>query len=343
VAESVVGIIGMGHRLPAKVRKNDDPVFDWLHAHPQKGQNLFYGFDTRYVLDDRESVVDILEPAARAAMGDAGVGPAEIDHVIGRISPGQFILPDSLFDLVRRLKFPDTTLTIPLDNDFANFTVGVRLADTLVRSGRARNVLVAVGGGWSRAVSYTTPQAVSVGDGAAAAVVGLAHAGTAPRWTVIDDAVIAREANFGEMGLFADRVDDPKPPPNDGLPASDPTLQRFTGAYFQINADGLKNFSVFGGETAPLVALAVIGRQRIDPMQITLTGHQSSDALLELWRQKFAPTKFFDTLRSCGNMTVANIPVNLCMIDRAAATPFVLALSLAEDMHAHTLLLRRGR
>ena len=118
-------------------------------------------------------MLDILLPAARMAIDDAGLEARQIDMVIGCVSPSTFILPSDLFALTQRLQLPETTLTIPLGNDFNNFNVGVALADALVRAGRARNILVAVGGGWTRVMNYRTPQAVSAADGAAAAVVGV--------------------------------------------------------------------------------------------------------------------------------------------------------------------------
>jgi hypothetical protein len=39
-------------------------------------------------------------------------------------------------------------------------------------------------------------------------------------------------------------------------------------------------------------------------------------------------------------MTVANIPVNLSLMQGKVSTPWVVALSLAGDMHAHAMLLR---
>jgi 3-oxoacyl-[acyl-carrier-protein] synthase-3 len=339
MCDPVVGILGMGHRLPARIRRNDDPIFDWLHENHPPGVDLFTGFETRHVLDDGESVVDILTPAARIAMDDAGLGPGDIDHVVGCVSPGAYIVPESLFDLTRRLGLPETTLTVPFANDFSNFNVAVVFADALVRAGRARNVLVAVGGGWSRAVSYTTAQAISAADGAAAAVVGAAQ----PRWTVVDSDVIAREMKFGEMGLFANPVGEATPG-EPGVPVSDPTRQRFTGPYFQITHAGLQDFSDFGGKIAPQAALRLMQRQGIDPKDVTFTGHQASAALFAFWEKALAPATLFQTLKSFGNMTVANIAVNLCLIDatQTVTTPYVLALALAPDMHAHALLLRRG-
>ena len=204
MVERAIGILGIASRLPDTIRDNADPIFDWIRAHPSKGEDLFTGYSKRHVLAEGETVLDILLPAARMAIDDAGLEARQIDVVMGCVSPSTFILPSELFALTQRLQLPETTLTIPLGNDFNNFNVGVALADALVRAGRARNILVAVGGGWTRVMNYRTPQAVSAADGAAAAVVGVARADRQPRWTVVDTEVIAQEQNFGDMYLIGD-------------------------------------------------------------------------------------------------------------------------------------------
>lgn len=337
MAESDVGIIGMAYNLPAKIRTNDDQIFDWLHKHPPPGQDLFTGYVNRHVLAEGQTVLEILEPAAREAIADAGVDTSQIEVVIGCISPNTYFVPPDLFALPRNLKLPDRTLTIPLANDFSNFNVGVTLADSMIRAGRARNILVAIGGGWTTIMDYHTPQSVSAADGAAAAVVGVATQGKKLRWRLVDTEVIAQEQNFGDMFLIGDRRQ-----VQFECGASDPSpqAQDWTGPYYHVTESGLKHFGTFGGQTAPLAVSRLLQRQGIDPQHVTLTGHQASQKLLDIWEQTLKPGATFFTLAENANMTVANIPVNLCLMQGKVSTPWVVALSLAGDMHAHAMLLR---
>ena len=39
-----VALTGVGYAVGPVVRGNDDPIFDWLKAHPQPGQDLFKGY-----------------------------------------------------------------------------------------------------------------------------------------------------------------------------------------------------------------------------------------------------------------------------------------------------------
>ena len=339
---SAIGVIGMGHRVPDQVRKNDDPIFDWVKKNVPGWNELFTGYVERRILAPGETVLDILEPAARMAIDDAELTTADIDVVIGCVSPNTYVTPADLFALSGRLGLPDTTLTIPVDNEFSNFTTGLVLADALVRAGRARNVLVAVGAGWSRTVNYRTPESVSAGDGAGAAVVGLAAGSNSPRWTIVDQAVISREDNFGQMVLVGDERNF-KEPPGPGDPSTpDPLSFDFSAPYFHISDAGLKSFSAFGGATAPIAVQRVLNRQCIAASDVTLTGHQASMKLFDVWEQIIKPASVFQTVAMLANMTSASIPVNLALMEGQVSTPYLAALTLAPDMHAHALLLRRG-
>src|SRR5260370_4471870 len=137
--ESSIGIIGMARQLPDTTRTNNDPIFDWIHKHHPDGEGLFSGYDKRHVLAEGETVLDILTPAARMAIDDAGLETRQIDIVIGCISPNTYFVPADLFALTQQLKLPETTLTGPLANDFNNFNGGVVLSDPMLRPSPSRD------------------------------------------------------------------------------------------------------------------------------------------------------------------------------------------------------------
>lgn len=338
---AAVGVIGVGHKLPHQVRKNDDPIYDWLKKNVAGWDKLFFGYKERRILAPGETVLDILEPAAQMAIDDADLTTADIDAVIGCVTPGTYVVPADLFALTGRLGLADTTLTLPLNNDFSNFTTGLVIAEALVRAGRARNVLVAVGAGWSRAVDYRTPQSVSAGDGAGAAVVGLATGTAQPRWTIVDQEIIAQEKNFGQMVLIGEKraCTQPAGPGDPSTP--DPQASDFSAPFFQITDAGLTSFSSFGGATAPVAVQRLLERQGIDASQITLTGHQASMKLFSAWETAIKPAAVFQTVEMLANMTAASIAVNLALMDGQVTTPYLATLTLAPDMHAHALLLKR--
>ena len=173
--------------------------------HPSKGKDLFTGYGKRHVLAEGETVLDILLPAARMAIDDAGLEARQIDMVIGCVSPSTFILPSDLFALTQRLQLPETTLTIPLGNDFNNFNVGVALADALVRAGRSPQHPCR--GGRRMDARHELPNGrrpSALRTAPRRRWLAWVAPDRQPRWTVVDTEVIAQEQNFGDMYLIGD-------------------------------------------------------------------------------------------------------------------------------------------
>ena len=69
---------------------------------------------------------------------------------------------------------------------------------------------------------------------------------------------------------------------------------------------------------APIAAQRLLQRQGIDSASVTFTGHQASQRLLDIWQATLKPGAMFQTLAQFGNMTVANIPVNICAMQGTA-------------------------
>jgi 3-oxoacyl-[acyl-carrier-protein] synthase-3 len=351
-------ILGLGFKVPDTVRDNNDAIFDYLHEKEVKKRNedpdwppQFVGYDKRHVLKEVESLIDIMKPAAEDALKAANVGPEQIDMLLGCASLSQYLVPSELYDLHKKLKLVEKTLAVPLGNDFSNFNVALVLADALIRAERADTILIAIGGNWTRAVDYHEFQALSAGDGAAAAVVGLRSKENLEdwqHWHVVDEKVLAVSSNFGTMYLAGDSYGRRSP--------WEPQNELRTGAHFHITPEGASAFWTFGRDRAPESVFSLLASHNIQPENITLIAHQASAALLGPWKERIKPGDFFETLKHYGNMTVANIPVNLAlallpeksderkkMNLKELVTPYIVLLALGPDMHAHALLLGNGK
>ena len=328
-------LLGVGYSVPPHRRTNDDPVFDWIKAHVPSASNPFQGYRTRAVLGPGEDLMTIMFPAALSAMEHAALQPSDIDLLLGFASVSPFATPNELSRLHRLLGLPERTYVVPVNSEFSNFNASLLLADALIRAGRARNVLIAVGGNWTRHVDYHTDQSVSAADGAGAAVVGLS---TNPaQWQVIDQNTVTMTSYFGSMYMQGQRFE-PFPPLNGHHCVwSDP--------FFQITAEGMKAFGAFGGSVAPTAVTTLLARHNIPASSVTLIAHQASSVLFDAWRSHIQPAQLIETIADFGNMTVANIPVNLAWSvehDPIRQDNLVL-LALAPDMHANALLLQRQR
>jgi 3-oxoacyl-[acyl-carrier-protein] synthase-3 len=325
-------ILGLGYEVPATVRGNDAPIFDWLKAHAQPGRDLFEGYVERRVLAEGEDLMTLMVPAACKAMRAAGLGPLEVDLLLGCGSVSAYLDPNDLCRLHHELGLPERAWVLPLNNEFSNFNAGLLLADGLIRAQRVRNALVAVGGNWTRYVDYHTPEAVSAADGAGAAVLGLAGADDASRWEIVDYQTVTQSGYFGTMFMQGDRCTN----------ADGDTL--WGPPHFHITADGITGFKEFGEKVVPTAALTLMARHGLEGADVALISHQASRVLLQVWAEAIRPAQVVETIAQFANMTVANIPVTLAWsLDHHRVTKaHLILLGIGVEMHANALLLRRS-
>ncbi len=323
-------ITGLGYCLPAQIRTNDDPIFDWLKKHNPEGMNLFKGYDKRHVLSADERLIDIMIPAALDAVEQSGLAVDDIDVLLGVASYGPYWNPNALSLLHSELQLPKKTWVIPVENTFSNYNACLLIADAMIRAKRCKNVLVCVAGDWTRKVSYHTAQAVSAADGAGAAVIS--PSGDNIKWRIVDSVVITETQYYGSM------FSAPSPVHHAGQ------VVLYTEPYFQITEEGIQGFEDFGVKTTPKAALEVMQRNGLAGSDIALISHQASSVLMDAWASVINPAQYINTIKDMANMAVANVSVNMAWSDRhqPIQTDHLVILTIGPDMHAAAVLLQRG-
>jgi len=330
-------IKGLGYEVPANIRTNTDPIFDWLNnwlkSNPKVG-NPFTGYTTRHVLADGEDLMTIMVPAALKALADARVDASQIDMLLGYASVSPYPNPNELTRLHQMIGLPKSAWVVPLNNEFSNFNAGLVFADALIKAGRAKNILIVVGGNWTRHVDYHTVQSVSAADGAGAAVVGLSA--DPAKWQVLDQQTLTVSENYGTMYMQGAKY--PQNPPVDGHSAL------WSDTFFQITAAGFQDFGSFGGQAAPKAVLDLMAHNALTGADISLIAHQASQSLIDVWQKTILPAQLISTISNFANMTVANIPVTLAwsVANQPVTQSNLVLFALAPDMHANALLLRRN-
>lgn len=126
--KAVPSILGAGYALPAQIRTNEDPIFDWIKANNPVGENLFTGYKTRHILHDSEPILAIMKPAVEQALADANRSVADIDIILGAMSIGEYINPSELTALHRDLGFSKQTWVVPLNGEFSQFNASILMA-----------------------------------------------------------------------------------------------------------------------------------------------------------------------------------------------------------------------
>lgn len=327
-------ITGTGSAVPAGIRLNDDPIFDWLRKHEPNGQNLFTGYKERRVLGAGETIAGLMAQAASNALVSAGVAAGDVDLVVGYASFGGWSMPNDLVTMTTQLGVPPTAIIMPINSEYANFPHALLVAEGLLTTGRATTALIVVGADWTRFVSYHTEPAISAGDGAGAAVMQLSD--DASKWRAKDVAVASAWQYYGGMYVAPDPVS--VPPVTPPKPSAD-----FGPPYFHLTKDdGVAGFLNFGIPEPPRLVVEVLARNGLSPADIALICHQTSTTLIGAWQAALKPGVFVQTLETLANMTAASIPVNLDQCaDQFKDFSNVVLLALGPEPSCTVVLLER--
>jgi 3-oxoacyl-[acyl-carrier-protein] synthase-3 len=161
-------LIGTGSYLPERVITNEDlekmvdTTVAWIHGRT--------GIDKRHVAAPDQTCSDLAEPAARAAMAAAGVGPGDIDLIVVATSTPDQIFPSTACLLQNRLAIHGCP-AFDVQAVCTGFVYAMAVADNFIRAGSAKCALVVGSELFSRIIDWTDRNTcVLFGDGAGAVV-----------------------------------------------------------------------------------------------------------------------------------------------------------------------------
>lgn len=335
MARLIPRIIGTGWAVPKKIRLNNDPIFDWLKENPSN-QDLFKGYDKRHVLSEGEDLMTIMEPAAKMALQNAGIKPSEVDMLLGVGSISEFIEPNTLSQLHQKLNLPSSAWAIPVGNDYSNYGSSLLLADSLIRAKRAKNILICIGGNWTRNVDYRTPQSISAADGAGAAVVSMSDDGS--KWYVSDQCTVMNTSYYGSMYTDGVKLTPSKPYAS--------YSEVYSPHFFQITAEGIKGFMEFGQAEALTSVTQLLKKNKLTGKDIAFVPHQTSMKLIQYWLDNMnpKPAQVLTTIEKFANVTVATHALNMAWFEQRdeIKKDKLVMMALGPDMHANAILLKRN-
>jgi 3-oxoacyl-[acyl-carrier-protein] synthase-3 len=161
-------IAGTGGYLPEKVLSNADmeKMVDtsdqWIRDRT--------GIEKRHVAADGQSTCDLAEPAARAAMDAAGVGPDDIDLIVLATTTPDRVFPSTACLLQQRLDIHGCA-AFDVQAVCTGFIYAISVAEKFIRCGEARCALVVGAETMSRILDWNDRStSVLFGDGAGAVV-----------------------------------------------------------------------------------------------------------------------------------------------------------------------------
>ena len=161
-------VMGTGSALPKRVVTNDD-LSQFLDT-DDAWISTRTGIKTRPVCSD-ETLLDLAVQAARRALDDAAVDPAELDLIVCTTVSGDDLTPAMACSVQEALGA--TCPSFDISAACAGFIYALDVVDGFFARGRAQRVLVVSAEKMSRVVDWTDrATCVLFGDGAAAAVLG---------------------------------------------------------------------------------------------------------------------------------------------------------------------------
>ena len=161
-------IIGTGSYLPEKILTNFDlekmvdTSDEWIRSRT--------GIEERHIAGDDEATSDLAYHAAKAAIENAGLTPADIDFVLVGTTTPDLIFPNVACLLQEKLGIRGSP-AFSIEAACSGFLYSLIVADQFVRSGQAKRALVIGAETMSRIIDWTDRETcVLFGDGAGAVI-----------------------------------------------------------------------------------------------------------------------------------------------------------------------------
>ncbi|WNO11168.1 3-oxoacyl-ACP synthase III family protein [Teredinibacter sp. KSP-S5-2] len=276
-----------GSYLPSKIVPNS--TFVGGNALFDSMDEYFSGFEERRHANSDETALMMGVEAAKDALEGSKYSASDIDLIIGIIQPSRNLYGDDLNLMQHQLEAWNASV-YPLNTACATFISAVSIADSYIRTGKAKVVLVVTSTDWVNTVLDTEkPNYAFAGDGAGAVILD------------------------GEYNSFIDQneLNNSKPEVFDALVMKNP---QFTGKkeFFTVSPPKgrttVKDLILFPSS----VAKTLVDRNKDIEIDCAIM-HQSGYKMMQTWADKLGieEDKIKHTIGLYANMTVANIPVTL--------------------------------
>ena len=285
---------GFGAALPKRVVTNSelektvDTTDEWIVQRT--------GITQRYIAAPEETSASLGADAARAALENAGLTPADIDVIIVATSTPDNTFPATAVNIQHRLGMTHG-FAFDMQAVCTGFVYAVTTADSFIRSGQARRVLVIGTETFSRILDWTDrTTCVLFGDGAGAIVLE-AEEGAG---TVEDRGVLA--ASLRSDGSHKEKLY------VDGGPST-------TGTVGHLRMEGREVFKHAVGMITDVI-IDAFDKTGLTPDDLDwLVPHQANRRIIEGSAKKLAIPleKVVITVDLHGNTSAASIPLALAV------------------------------
>jgi 3-oxoacyl-[acyl-carrier-protein] synthase-3 len=162
-------LIGTGSYLPERVLSNAD--FEKMIDTTDEWIVTRSGIKNRHFISEGQTVVDMVEIAAKRALDAAGLDPQQIDGIIVGTTSSNRVFPSVANELQARLGIMNNCPSFDLQAACSGFIYALSVCDQFIKTGFMKNVLVIGAEAISNYIDFTDRSTcVLFGDGAGAAI-----------------------------------------------------------------------------------------------------------------------------------------------------------------------------
>jgi len=293
-----VQIRGTGRALPERVLTNQhfverlDTTDAWIRERT--------GILERRVVGPGESTATLATDAARDALKDAGLSPADIDMIVVSTITPECLFPSTACYVQQMLGAPPIP-AFDLAAACSGFIYGLMTSAFMLQGGFYRNILLIGAETMSRITDYEDRNTcILFGDGAAAVVLSATPDASGP-------AILHHQLHAqGSHGVVTLTV----PAGGSRLPTSRMTLDE---RLHYVKMQGREVYKLAVKRNLELID-STLQDMGISPEELTLViPHQSNLRIIESARQRLGlpPERMFTNIQKYGNTSAASIPLGL--------------------------------
>ncbi|MGB3388231.1 MAG: beta-ketoacyl-ACP synthase III [Pseudaminobacter sp.] len=283
---------GIGSALPPRIMKNTD--FEGMVETSDEWIVQRTGIRQRHIAADEETTASLGEAAARAALADAGLTPADIDLIVLATSTPNNTFPATAVDIQNRLGMHHG-FAFDMQAVCSGFVYAVTTADAYIRGGLAKRVLVIGSETFSRILDWNDRSTcVLFGDGAGALILEAAEGAG----TIADRGVLA--ASLRSDGAHKEKLF------VDGGPST-------TGTVGHLRMEGREVFKHAVGMITDVIE-ATFSQAGISADDLDwFVPHQANKRIIDASARKLgiAEEKVVVTVNLHGNTSAASVPLAL--------------------------------
>ncbi|WP_394891337.1 beta-ketoacyl-ACP synthase III [Mesorhizobium sp. AaZ16] len=285
---------GTGSALPRRIMKNTD--FEGVLETSDEWIAQRTGIRQRHIASDDETTASLGEAAARAALDNAGLAPADIDLIVLATSTPNNTFPATAVEIQNRLGMHHG-FAFDMQAVCTGFVYAVATADLYIRGGLAKRVLVIGSETFSRILDWTDRSTcVLFGDGAGALILEAQEG----EGTIADRGVLA--ASLRSDGVHKDKLY------VDGGPST-------TGTVGLLRMEGREVFKHAVGMITDVIE-ATFSEAGITAEDLDwFVPHQANKRIIDASAKKLgiAEEKVVVTVHLHGNTSAASVPLALAV------------------------------